>query len=656
MNGDSLFLKFPEIASAIADHLFDAIVIYKVDAEEIHAVFANNPFYKLTGFTAEEVIGRGPLFSNPKSNSTKLYTEVVDSILLKSNFDKDIFCLNKNGNPFWAYLRSIPLKVAGNHFHILIFRDVTRIRQKESELKKAFSEAEESKKMKDRFLTNMSHEMRTPINGILGMAQLLEESGLTGEQHDYLEELRLSSETLQAIVNDILEFNFIESGALNLESRKFSIRKHLNQIFDTLKERAEKKNLKMEMVVSDKVPEYLVGDVVRFSQILMHVIGNAIKFTKNGSVNVFVRKLELSTERAPIEVKVQDTGIGIPRDLLDNVFESFNKAARFSTYKYGGTGLGLAISDQLVRRMDGKMEVESKEGHGTTFTVSIPFEVYQKMDAGPADIQPEDDVSAVTGARVLVVDDYMINRRIVKGILEKMGNEVYEAEDGEKALKMIADNDYSIILMDVHMPGMGGLETTRKIREMEDPAKRNIPVVAITASVLERDIKECREAGMDDFIAKPFTKGELTNRVKLYVENERQPEAGRPSVFRSVEESEFDSGQVSIEPLMEMTDGDIVMAREMAELFIRQTPELFGKIRDCYNQNDYEKMSLFAHTLKPTFNYVGFENGYRLTLKIEEEGKAENPDEKALGLLIDKLEKLCEMSVDQLKEKMSVLS
>ena len=654
MNGDSLFLKNPELAAAVAEHLYDSIVVYEVKSNNITAVFVNSSFCRLTGYADQELLGNAPLFSSNKGSGSKLYQEVVDSIQLESDYDKEIFCLNKNGIPFWAYLRSVPFKTARNHFHILILRDTTRMKQKESELKNALKDVEDSKKMKDRFLANMSHEMRTPINGIMGMAQLLEDTNLTKQQQDYLEELKLSSETLLAIVNDILEFNFIESGALKLQSRKFNIRKHLDQIFKTLNERADKKGLKLEMAVSDKVPEVLIGDVVRFSQVLMHIIGNSIKFTKDGKVHVFVRKIEMETKRVPIEIKVQDTGIGIPRDLLQGVFDSFNKASRYSTQKYGGTGLGLSIVDQLVKRMDGRIDIKSSEGQGTTFILTLPFEIYETDKKKQTDELPGEDKTSVSGATVLVVDDYLVNRRIVKGMLEKLGNEVHEAEDGESALELIKKNNYSIVLMDVHMPGMGGLETTKRIRQFEKPAKRNVPVVAITASVLERDIEECKEAGMDDFIAKPFTKAELVGTVKAHVEADETEKGNYQSIFDSVDETALQA-EINLEPLLEMTDGDRQMAREMAELYLLQTPEMISRIKDLFESRDFVGMSTTAHTIKPTFNYIGLENGYKLALQLEEAGKTNDPDEDKISMLINRLEKLCESSVEQLKEKIDVL-
>ncbi len=654
MDGDSLFLNNSALAAEIAAHLHDSVAVYRIDSGQISTIFVNDSFCKLTGFELHEVIGEAPKFSSKKGIGAKLHKEVVESIKSESDFDKEIFSINKNGVPFWAQLRSVPLKSVDEHFHILILRDITRIKQKETELKKALADLEESKKMKDRFLANMSHEMRTPINGIMGMAQLLEDTRLSSQQKDYLEELKLSSETLLAIINNILEFNFIESGALKLQSRKFDIRKQLDQVFKTLKERADKKALTLETVVSENVPEILIGDVVRFSQILMHVIGNAIKFTKDGSVQVFVRTIDMGTLRVPIEVKIKDSGIGIPPELLAHVFDSFSKDSRVSMHKYGGTGLGLTIVDQLVKRMDGKIDIQSVDGHGTTFTLTIPFEVPEIEKKKKATEPAIESIPSFSGAKILVVDDYMINRRIIRGMLEKLGNEVFEAEEGESALQMIEKDDFSIVMMDVHMPGMGGLEATRKIRQLEDPVKRNVPIVAITASVLENDIKKCKDAGMDDFIAKPFSKADLVGTVKAHIESGSKEKGDYQSVFKAVDDT-LSQPEIDLGPLLEMTGDDKQMAYEMAELFMAQTPELIARIENNFKNKNFAEMSAAAHTVKPTFNYIGLERAFQVALQIEEEGKSKNPDRKKIEELFTTLQRLSTSSIEQLRDKINQL-
>jgi PAS domain S-box-containing protein len=655
---DSNFLyDHPEIFESVTNYLYDAIVIYQIFEEKQVAVFANQSFYDLTGYDPDDVIGNAPVFFGQKDQQNGNYRIILNSIQTGAFLDKEILCLKKSGTPFWANLKSVRLdpNESNNIYQIIILKDITFKKKKEIDLEKALADAEYSKTIKERFLANMSHEMRTPINGIMGMAQLIDETELNSLQREYLEELKLSSENLLAIVNDILEFNFIESGALNLEVRKFNIRKQLSQLVDTLKEKAQEKKLSLDLVISEKMPDEVIGDVVRFSQILMNLISNSIKFTNQGGVTLFVRALDKKDDRIPIEIKIKDTGIGIPESMLYDIFNSFNQASKVTTYKYGGSGLGLSIVHQLVGLMDGTINVESKEGRGTLFTLVIPFETaetQQEMEnAEEGKSSKSAEKSELDGINILVVDDYLINRRIVKGMLEKAGANVDQAETGEQALEMLSEKHYSIILMDVHMPGMGGLATTKRIRELEDQSKRDTTVIAITASVLQRDIEDCRDAGMDDFIAKPFTKKDLESTVVSFVKKNQT----RTSTFQSLEDAK-DGEEFRIDSLMEMTGGDKRMVREMIELFLQQTPDMLMDMRQTLNRKDFKELSRIAHTLKPTFTYMDMDKAFVLAESIEASGLADSPDESGLTKKFDELEGLCKKYEGKLLKTLKSLS
>ncbi len=651
MDGNSFLKTNSGLLASLVNHIYDACVVYRFADGNPRVVYANNPFYDLTHFKPDEVIGKDPILHSLKNKQEHHYDEIVKAVLNGSTYEQELLCTAGHGVPFWVMLKAVPLESdrRPKDSFVVILRDITGRKRKETELKDALATVESSRKMKERFLANMSHEMRTPLNAIMGMAQLLEETDLSDEQKEYIEDIILSSDNLLAIINDILEFNFIESGALTLELRKFKIRKQLSQLMETLRDRADEKNLEFNHIVSDKVPEVLVGDMVRFSQILIHLIGNAIKFTKDGSVTVLVRTLKFRDGRIPIEVKVKDTGIGIPEDLLYDIFDSFNQASKSTTYKYGGTGLGLSIVNQLTGRMDGKLAVEKNDKKGTIFTVTIPFELPEKsqeLKLSDDKKTPADNESAVfKGVSVLVVDDYPVNRKIVNGMLTKLGCSVDEAETGENALKLIEQNNYSIILMDVHMPGIGGLEATKKIRSLEDKRKSGIPVVAITASVLERDISECKDAGMDDFIAKPFTRRELLSIVKSHLGRKKNQSA----LFTSLDKTDK-SGLIDLNNLREMSGGDSEMLIEMIDIYISQTSLMMDELEQHFKNKDFKQMGMSSHTLKPTFNYVGVKEAFDLAGIIEQEGKLDSPDTEKLKKMIDKLWQLSRKSIEELKK------
>jgi PAS domain S-box-containing protein len=637
---DKFVSEHPELLAKLLNQTFDALLICKPQKNQLEAVYANQTYYSLTGQTEQDVIGLRPQLTARKPSANTIYEDVLSHYQNNELLERECSCLDASGSPFWAQLKSFSVEEKENRFCVLLIKEITIRKKRERELTNALDIAEASKDVKDKFLANMSHEMRTPLNGILGMVQLLEATSLKDESKNYVDEIKHSAENLLAIVNDILEFNFLKSSGFKPNNRKFSIRKTLKQIFVTIQDRADKKGLNLNLVISEKVPEQLIGDSVRLSQILMNLIGNAIKFTKDGEVAVYVRQLEVNNGRAHLEIKVKDTGIGIPESLVSEIFESFNQAAKTTTYKYGGTGMGLSIVKQLVGHMDGRIEIESREGEGTAVSITLPFELIKSSSNFKSLDEPSgaDGKTDFEGFKVLIVDDYTVNRRIVKGMMKKLGVEVDEAEDGISALEMIAKNNYSVIFMDVHMPGMDGLEATQKIRNLEDDAKSKVPVIAITASVLDRDIEECKKAGMNGFIAKPFTFNELYERFNHFVSKDFSEETSG-----GIESK--DTIALKIDNLEELTGGDDDLLKEMLDLFLEQTPEMMDKILDNLENENYEELKINTHTLKPTFTYVGIQEATELAEKIEEMAGRENPPSEELTKSINRLKEICDRSI-----------
>jgi len=647
MSGDVHFLKdHAALVYKLLDYTFDACLICKQSDTGLSTLFANQTFYSLTEQSEKDVIGFPPQLTANKSSADNIYVEILNNFNENRTYEKECSGINRSGNPFWAIVRSFPVEESGGKFCIILIKDITIRRKRENELTKAVKSVEESKVVKDKFLANMSHEMRTPLNGILGMSQLLEGTSLDSEQREFVEELRHSAENLLAIVNDILEFNFLKSTKFKLEKRKFSLRKQLNSLVETIKGRADEKGLKLELAVSEKMPETLVGDSVRLAQILMNVVGNSIKFTNEGSITIFVRTLESENGRVPVEFKVKDTGIGIPESMVSDIFETFNQASKSTSYKYGGTGIGLSIVKQVVGHMDGRINVESEIGKGTTITVILPFGMPESVPEFKSTDQSDSagEIEQYPGYRVLIADDYPLNRRIVKGMMKKFGVEVDEAEDGTEAIEMSDKHDYSAIFMDVHMPEMGGLEATRKIREREKASGKHTPIIAVTASVLDRDIEECNNAGMDGFMAKPFTYNEIYQKFKQYVVE------SSPSSRQNDDSSSEKSEELFLQNLEEMTGGDKGLMVEMINLFLNQTPDLMNQIVDHFEKREYELVKSSSHTLKPTFTYVGMEEATELTKEIEELSAQENVPEEELNALIEKLKIVSEQAIARVSE------
>jgi len=390
---------------------------------------------------------------------------------------------------------------------------IDELRTTEETLKKEKERAEASEKTKQLFLANMSHEIRTPMNGILGFAKLMEESLKDEELLEYVRIIIKSGDDLLVILNDILDFERMEAGKVTFETIPFNLREVIHSIITMVKVKSKQKNLYVRYHVDKQIPEMLSGDSVRLNQVLLNLISNAIKFTEDGGVNISVSCVQESKTRMILEFAIKDTGIGIPLDKQGKVFESFEQAAADTTRKFGGTGLGLAIVKQLVELQGGEVWVNSEPGSGSNFGFRLPFEKANVEDKAIRTDKPDIVVDEKYHPRVLIVEDNPINRMLVIKVLEKWGFQTDIAENGQIALDKYSENDYDIILMDLQMPVKDGYETTQDIRALKS-AKKDVPIIAMTAHAIKGERERCLAIGMNDFIPKPFNAAEL--REKLF--------------------------------------------------------------------------------------------------------------------------------------------
>lgn len=475
---------------------------------------------------------------------------------------------------------------------------------------------------KSDFLANMTHEVRTPLNGILGMTGLALETNLASDQREYLELVKSSAEALLSLVNDVLDFSKYEAGKLGLDCVEFPLRTMVREVLRPLALRASISGLAFESVIEEQVPERVIGDPLRIGQVLRNLAGNAIKFTNQGKVSVWVRSKSVEGSKAMLSFSVADTGIGVPPEKHRLIFEPFTQADGSTTRKYGGTGLGLSISAGLVELMGGSIWVESEVGKGSTFYFTVPVDLAMSILLAVPSANGE---RAKRRLHILVAEDNSVNQRLATRLLEREGHAVTIAGSGQEALEALERRGYEptpfdLILMDVQMPDMDGLEATARIRERERESGGRVPIVAMTAQAAEADRLRCLDSGMDAYISKPVHVPELMNIIDSVV-------PGGKSVNANVSSSEESSVEMQLQQLDEAlalsrVGGDAELLKEVVELFLDDYPSTFEKIRDAVASRDASALEHHAHSLKGSVSTFGASRAFEAAFALEKQGRS----------------------------------
>jgi PAS domain S-box-containing protein len=520
------------------------------------------------------------------------------------------------GEKKWFLTTKKPLPDENGNIRILgISIDITDRKNHSDELLKA-------KQAKEQFLANMSHEIRTPINGIVGMVNLLDEIPTTGEQKKYLSAIKASSQNLQVIINDILDLSAVESGSLRFEQIGFNLKEMLGSLVNSFSYAAKQKGITITLNYDPYIDEVLIGDPVRLNQVITNLVGNAVKFTTHGYVKVYALKAGEGRLGGKFQFIVDDSGIGISEDKVKKVFENFEQGDVSINRKYGGTGLGLAIARQLVEAQNGKIYWTPKSGKGTKFVVELEFQIGTKADL-------DQNVNSSTGndqdptgfnlsnCNILVVEDNEVNMLYTRKTLENWHCHPDEAKNGLIALEKLKEKNYDLILMDVRMPEMDGFEASKFIRANFEPPASQIPIIALTANAIEGDNKKCIEAGMNDYIAKPFRAETLRNKIMSLIKMKGQTNEAESYV--PLEEGT--GSKVDLSYLRQMSDNDQDFINEMIKSFVAQTPNDLDKISEFFANKQYDELAGIIHKVKPSITFMGINDLKDLVLEIEEHAK-----------------------------------
>lgn len=371
----------------------------------------------------------------------------------------------------------------------------------------------EASLMKEQFMANMSHEIRTPMNAIIGFTNILKRTELKPEQRQYVQNIHSAGENLLALINDILDLSKIESGMMQLEDTNFSLRSLVSSVSAMFHEKIQEKGLKYEAVTDDNVPDILCGDAVRLTQILVNLLGNAVKFTENGEINFSCHLLHSGEHRVEIQIIIKDTGIGIAKEKQARIFERFQQAETETTRKFGGTGLGLSIVRQLVELQGGSINLKSEPGKGSEFSIKLPFKLPDEEKMLSEALASENHAISVNDVKILIAEDNVMNQQLIKHLMKNWGMSFVLVNNGAEAVAKIKGEEFSVILMDIQMPEMDGYTATGIIR---NELKSEIPIIAMTAHAMTGEKERCLQLGMNDYISKPLKETVLYNIIAQY--------------------------------------------------------------------------------------------------------------------------------------------
>lgn len=506
--------------------------------------------------------------------------------------------------------------------------------------------AEDSVKAKQQFLSNMSHEIRTPMNAIIGFTKVVLKTELTPKQKEYLQAIKTSGDALIVLINDILDLAKVDAGKMTFEQTPFRVAASVSAMLHLFEQKIQEKNLRFIKEYDERIPEVLLGDSVRLHQIILNLVSNAVKFTKEGTITVGARLLEQDEEKVTLEFMVGDTGIGIGDDKILSIFENFQQATSGTSRLFGGTGLGLAIVKQLVEAQGGTIRVKSTLGEGSEFCFTLTFpKTTEQADLIPDVLQSDNHMKNV---KVLVVEDLALNQLLMRTLLDDFGFECDIAANGRVAIEKLQNKSYDIILMDLQMPEMNGFEATEYIRKT---LKSQIPIIALTADVTTADLAKCTLVGMDDYISKPVDERLLHAKIGLFLARDNAQRDNNDRQNRKREK------YIDLKYLSHRTKADPDLMSEMISLYIGQTTSLMKDMVEAAKAGSWKTLQSIAHKLIPSFSIVGINTRYEEVARRLQEyartGEKQEEIQDSVQILYRVLSQACEeleIELDKIKK------
>ena len=508
--------------------------------------------------------------------------------------------------------------------------------------------AEDAVKAKQQFLSNMSHEIRTPMNAIIGFTKVVLKTHLSAKQKEYLTAIKMSGDALIVLINDILDLAKVDAGKMTFVKTPFKMALSISAMLHLFETKIQEKNLELVKEYDNKIPEVLVGDPIRLHQIILNLVSNAVKFTTKGKIIVSVHLLNEDEEQVTIEFAITDTGIGIPQNKIEKIFENFQQASSGTSRLYGGTGLGLAIVKQLVEPQGGSIRVKSKIDVGSTFSFILNFQKTKAKAELETEIEELD--TNFRNIKVLVVEDIPLNQLLMKTLLDDFGFECDIASNGKIAIEKLQTKYYDIILMDLQMPEMNGFEATEYIR---NKMNSKIPIIALTADVTTVDLAKCKAVGMNDYIAKPVDEKLLYSKIVGL--------SKKPVLIKSNGDIGNGNGQsrklkcIDLDYLIHRTKSNPALMMEMISLYLEQTPPLISAMKQSLQDKDWNSLHAAVHKIIPSFSIMGISTDFEnMAKKIQEYASARQHTDEIHGLVLQ-LENVCAQACKELEEEFNTI-
>jgi PAS domain S-box-containing protein len=603
--------------------------------------FVNQSFCEMCGYDEHELVGQFASKILLKGDGKTLMSTKILGRIEGISDAYEIAVKNKRGEAKWWLVSGAPkFNEDGDLIgSIGIHLDITEQKKIELELIEAREMAEQSAKAKENFLANMSHEIRTPMNAIIGMSRQLSRSYLNEKQSFYNNIISSSADHLLVIINDILDISKIEAGKLSIEQIGFDISTVASQTILVMQHKAEEKGIKLDLKIDDNISKVLIGDPYRLKQVLLNLVSNAVKFTEKGKVSIHCKALNPLSGKQLLVIEVNDTGIGMDKSFINNIFTKFIQGDKSFSRKFGGTGLGMAISKQLIELMGGNIEIMSEKDKGTQVKIFLPFLVGSENDIVEKKDEPIDS-KALIGKKILLAEDNEINRLVATEVLFNYGAIVTEVENGNLAVEAIKNEAFDLILMDLQMPIMDGIEATQIIR---NEFNKTIPIIALTANAIKGESKVCIEAGMNDYISKPFEEDYFINTISKWINKTQKTKL--VSEVKNTNVALYD-----ISAIVKISRGNQAFVNRMLTLFVEKLPVQINELKNFYQLNDFEKLGKLAHQMKPSIDNMGIELLKPIIRDLEKSVERQNSKQQIIDQIFE-VEKITKDVIIDVKQK-----